>query len=395
MQFIEMDFKMKKLTYILILVLVGGVSMLYLMQPLMGINSTVGELLGRTLPFLKAKPPETLNFKNNLVVKPYVKGLDKPRFMHITEAGDLLVTEPLKGNLLLIPYKKPDQKRILLSGLNKPHSMDVYEGYLYIAEENAVGRIKFDTQKRQTIGAYERIIKGLPDDGGHWTRTIKFGPDGYAYLSIGSSCNACIEKNSHRASISRFKPDDTSLTLFATGLRNSVGFDWSPIDGALYATENGRDLLGDDAPPDELNHIQANQFYGWPFAYGNRIPDPKFGKGQQKIIQQSQIPVYEFAAHQAPLGITFIKNPNSPLYKKALVALHGSWNSSKKVGYKVVSLNFDNGTITQDDFISGFLDKGQVTGRPVHLVEGKDGELYLSDDFNGVIYLINYLKDPS
>lgn len=266
--------------------------------------------------------------------------------------------------------------------------MDFYKGFLYVAEENAVGRIKFNPQTQAVEGQYQRIIDNIPDDGGHWTRTIKFGPDGYAYLSIGSSCNACIEENPLRASIQRFDPDKPQLQVYATGLRNSVGLDWSPLDKQLYATENGRDMLGDKLPPEELNLIKAGQFYGWPYAYGNRIPDPKYGKGKEELIKNSIPPVFEFGAHQAPLGLTFIKNPDSPFYGKALVAFHGSWNSSQKVGYKIVLLSFTDGKITQEDFITGFLNDGKVLGRPVHIVEGKHGELYLSDDFNGRVYQI-------
>ncbi|MCE0721754.1 PQQ-dependent sugar dehydrogenase [Legionella resiliens] len=380
---------MKKLFYSLLVVLVSF-GLLYLFQPFLGFNISISEVLGGSFPFLKPQPPKSIDLKNDFILKPYVQHLDSPRFMYVTESGDLLVTEPPKGNVLLIPYKKPNQKRVLLSGLNNPHSMDVYKNYLYVAEENAIGRVEYDAKEGRTIGRYERIIKNIPDDGGHWTRTIKFGPDGYGYVSIGSSCNVCIEKNPLRASISRFKPGEDHVTVYATGLRNAVGFDWSPTDGGLYATENSRDYLGDNFPPDELNLIQENQFYGWPYANGDRVPDPKFGNGQEQMINRSQIPVLKFAAHQAPLGITFIKNPQSPLYNKALVAFHGSWNSSIKVGYKVVSLTFENGVITQNDFITGFLKNGKVIGRPVHVVEGKEGELYLSDDFNGVIYVIEH-----
>ncbi len=380
---------MKKLFYSLMLVLVC-IGLLYLFQPLMGFNISASEILGQYLPFLKPQTPANINLKNDFILKPYIQDLDKPRFMYVAESGDLLVTEPSKGNLILIPYKKPEQRRILLTGLNNPHSMDVYDHYLYVAEENAIGRIEYHATEGRTMGRYERIIKNIPDGSGHWTRTIKFGPDGYGYVSIGSSCNVCIEENSLRASISRFKPGDDHLTIYAKGLRNAVGFDWSPADGGLYATENGRDYLGDHFPPEELNLIKENQFYGWPYANGDRVPDPKFGIGKEQIISESQPPVFQFTAHQAPLGITFIKNPKSPLYKKALVAFHGSWNSSVKVGYKVVSLSIENGSITQHDFITGFLNNGKVLGRPVHIVEGKDGELYLSDDFNGVIYLIEH-----
>ncbi|HRD68808.1 MAG TPA: PQQ-dependent sugar dehydrogenase [Legionella sp.] len=377
---------MKKLFYGLLLALFI-ILILYFIQPLFGLNIYASELLGSTFTFLKTTAPDKMQTSEGYKLEVYTKDLDAPRFMHVTRAGDLLVTEPKKGILWLIPYKNPGQKRILLSHLKKPHSMDEYGGFLYVAEENAIGRVLFDPLTGTIRGKYQRVINNLPDDGGHWTRTIKFGPDGYGYVSIGSSCNVCIEENPLRASIGRFKPGDDHLTVYAKGLRNSVGFDWS-LDGVLYATENSRDFLGDHSPPEELNEIKENHFYGWPFAYGNRIPDPQYGEGQEQIINESDPPVLELAAHQAPLGLTFIKNPDSPLYGKALIALHGSWNSSVKVGYKVIALSFANGKIVSQDFITGFLKDGKVIGRPVHIAEGKEGELYLSDDFNGVIYRI-------
>ncbi|QRN03027.1 sorbosone dehydrogenase family protein [Legionella sp. MW5194] len=381
---------MKKLL-VVSLVALSLCGLTYLSLPLLGFNIAPGELVGSSLSFLKASP-EALDSKAQIAIKPYVKHLENPRFMHVTSTGDLLVSEPFKGRVLLIPYQHPQQRRVLIEGLQKPHSMDVRDGYLYVAEENAIGRIAFQEGNATTVGRYKRLITGLPSGSGHWTRTIRFGPDGYAYVSIGSSCNACLEKNPLRATISRFKPGEPQLSIYARGLRNSVGFDWSPEDGKLYATENGRDLLGDHFPPEELNVILENQFYGWPYANGNRVPDPDYGKGHEQQIKQSLPPVFELSAHQAPLGLTFIKNRQSPWYGKALVALHGSWNSSMKVGYKVVMLTLKEGHISVEDFITGFLKDGKVMGRPVHVVEGKTGELYLSDDHNGIIYLIQAMK---
>lgn len=378
---------MKKIMYLFLAVSVGFL-IVYLVSPLLGINITIGELFGRQLSFLKDEAPKHLTIAPGFTIKPYVNNLETPRFMYVTEQGDLLVTEPAKGHLLLIPYQKPQQQRVLISNLTKPHSMAVHDGYLYVAEENAIGRIPFNSKAGTTSGSYAHIIENIPAHSGHWTRTLKFGPDGLGYVSIGSSCNACIEKSPLRATISRFDPKDKHLKVYANGLRNSVGFDWSPVDGALYAVDNGRDLLGDHEPPEELNCISETGFYGWPYAYGDRIPDPTYGKNNQAIIAESIPPLATFPAHTAPLGLTFIKNPESSLYKQALVALHGSWNSSQKVGYRVISLNFNQGSITTKDFITGFLKDGKVRGRPVHLVEGKQGEMYLSDDFNGIIYLI-------
>jgi len=379
---------MKKLIYGLIILFISGY-LLFLSLPYFGINVTLTELTGKSIPFLGAKAPAYLKTRELKKLEPYVTGLDTPRFMYITQNNDLMVAEPYLGKIVLIPNNQPQNRKVILSGLKKPHSMDMHKGYLYIAEENAIGRIKFNPESRTTKGNYKRIIKNIPHNKGHWTRTIKFGKDGYGYVSIGSSCNVCIEKNKYRATISRFKPGINQLKVYATGLRNSVGFDWSPLDGKLYATDNGRDWLGDHFPPDELNRIRQNGFYGWPYANGDKVPDPKFGKGHQKQIEQSISPVFQFGAHNAPLGITFIKNKNSKLYGKALVALHGSWNSSVKVGYKVVILSFDNHQFKEQTFINGFLKNGRVLGRPVHLVEGKKNKIYLSDDFNGTIYRFN------
>ena len=378
---------MKKLLGLLLLTLLT-LTLSLAALPYIGVNISLAELFGRTFTALKSDTPATFSSLDFLQLKPYISGLKAPRFMYITDTGDLIFSEPEDGTVFLVPYNQPDKKQELVSGLNYPHSMDVHQGYLYIAEKNAIGRIKFNATNKKTSGEYTRIINNIPDDGGHWTRTIKFGPDGYAYVSIGSSCNVCIEKNPLRATITRFKPDNPELELFSTGLRNSVGFDWSPVDGKLYATENGRDWLGDHFPPDELNLIEKNNFYGWPYANGDRVPDPKYGKGHESLIEKSVPPVFNFGAHNAPLGITFIRNPDSKLYQQALVALHGSWNSSKKVGYKVVSLTIKEGNITSRDLITGFLKNGEVLGRPVHIVEGKHNELYLSDDFKGVIYRI-------
>jgi glucose/arabinose dehydrogenase len=172
-------------------------------------------------------------------------------------------------------------------------------------------------------------------------------------------------------------------------LRNSVDFDWSPIDGEIYATENGRDWLGDSFPPDELNRIIEGGFYGWPFANGNKVSDSDFGKGQQALIERSIAPVFEFRAHNAPLGIAFLEAQVSGYQHAALVALHGSWNRSSKDGYKVVSLHWnEKGDIEARDFVTGFILGEEVFGRPVSIAEGGDGSIYISDDYAGLIYRV-------
>ena len=168
-------------------------------------------------------------------------------------------------------------------------------GWLYVGESNGIGRIRFDTDSGQVSGAFEHIVDDFTSDGLHTTKTIGFGPDGWLYVSQGSSCNACIEKDERRATIMRMQPDGSQREIYATGLRNSVGLDWAPWDGALYATENGRDLLGDDIPPDELNRIEQGTFYGWPFVHGAGIADPDLGAGREAEIARATPPATRFA----------------------------------------------------------------------------------------------------
>lgn len=327
----------------------------------------------------------------------FASGLPNARFMKVTDQGDILISTPSSGRIMLIEKDenndgRSDGIRILVSDLNKPHGLDIHDRFLYVAETDSVGRISFDSVKRTVSGSYEKLITGIPA-GGHWTRTLRFGPDGKMYLSIGSSCNVCIEKDQRRAAIVRYNSDGSGEEIFASGLRNSVGFDWNPADGQIYATDNGRDLLGDDFPPCELNRIVKNGFYGWPYLNGNNIPDPDFGKGNEDRISTSIKPVHSFRAHNAPLGITFLKSPETPgkYSSSALAALHGSWNRSRKDGYKVVSLHWDEkGNIHEKDFLTGFLRSSDdnVIGRPVDVAEDIKGNVYVSDDFAGLVYML-------
>jgi glucose/arabinose dehydrogenase len=335
-------------------------------------------------------------------VSVFASDLPDARFMRFTPKGDLLLSQPRSGRVVLLEADRngdgrSDGRREVLTGLNRPQGLDLHEGWLYVAETDAVGRVRFDPETGKSSGSFERLAK-IPGGGGHWTRTLRFGPDDWMYVSIGSTCNVCIEKDARRAAIVRFHADGSGEEIYATGLRNAVGFDWRSPDGQMYATDNGRDLLGDDFPPCELDKVVKGGFYGWPIANGNRVPDPDFGKGQEARIAASIPPVHGFRAHNAPLGITFLRGDAVPAEYRgaAIAALHGSWNRTHKDGYKVVSLHWgSDDQVTEKDFLTGFLRPNEeVIGRPVDVAEGPDGSIYVSDDEAGAVYRVQWQATP-
>jgi glucose/arabinose dehydrogenase len=325
----------------------------------------------------------------------YATDLPGARSLRATDSGDLLVALARRGEIALLEPDadgdgRSDGRRVVQADLEKPHGIELHDGWLYVGETDAIGRVRFDAAEGTAGGSYERIVRDLPT-GGHWTRTVRVGPDGWLYVSIGSSCNVCLEEDPRRAAIVRYRTDGTGEEIFATGLRNAVGFDWHPETGELFATDNGRDLLGDDFPPCELNRVVRGGFYGWPFANGANIPDPDHGAGNEARVAEAIPPVHEFRAHNAPLGIRFVRGASVPRDYRgaAVVALHGSWNRTRKDGYAVVSLHWrPDGTIEERRFLDGFLVGEDVIGRPVDVEEGPDGALYVSDDYAGAVYRV-------
>ncbi len=328
----------------------------------------------------------------------YYADVANARVIRFTGGGELLVANPNLGRIMVLQTDgdgdgRADGKRLLIDGLNGPNGLDFYEQWLYIAETDAIGRVPFDHQSGTVTGEYERIVTGLPGGGNHWKKTLLFGPDGLLYVTFGSSCNVCDEQDERRAAMLRYRPDGSGEEILATGLRNSAGFAWSLGDGRLYATDNGRDMLGDDYPPCELNRIEPGKFYGWPYANGHNDPDPDMGEGKERDIAAATPIVHGFRAHTAPLGIVFLSSQQLPDEYRgaALVALHGSWNRSEKDGYQVVSLHWDDaGRIEERDFMSGFLKDDEVIGRPAELTEGPDGAIYVADDYAGAVYRVFY-----
>ena len=332
------------------------------------------------------------------VISVFAKNLGNIRLMHTTSVGDVLVSRPRAGDILLLKKDsnsdgKADVPLRLLTGLDRVHGFDIDEQWLYFADATTVKRVEFDQLAGKVLTEPETIVDGLTIDGNHWTKTLRIGPDGWIYLAMGSTCNVCEEDDPRRAAMIRFKPDGSEQSIYATGLRNSVGFDWAPWDQSLYATDNGRDFLGDDFPPCELNKIEKNGFYGWPYINGFAELDPNMGQGKEKLLATAISPAHGFNAHNAPLGIRFLTSSTTPSFDKvALVALHGSWNRSVRDGYKVVSLHWlSDGRIEERDFVTGFkLGDNDVIGRPVDITEDSAGNIYISDDYSGAIYRVSY-----
>ena len=321
----------------------------------------------------------------------FADSMQAPRLITQTSTNDLIVSSRGSKVYLVSPKGKVNT---LMRGLNQPHGLLLDDGWLYIAEEHRVFRIRFDPVKQIVSGKIETVLKGLPDNGGHSSRTLKKGPDGWFYLTIGSSCNVCEERHPWRAAILRFRPDaGAKPEVFASGLRNTVGFDWQPITNKLYGVDNGRDWLGDDFPPDELNHILEGKFYGWPFRHGDNIDDPELGfQYEPEVHGKAQKPAFNFEAHIAPLSIRFLRHQKpADMQNTALVAQHGSWNRSTKNGYRIVSLHFNkDGTIRRKMFLTGFLQGEKVIGRPVDIFERLDGSLIISDDYSDALWLVRY-----
>ncbi len=276
----------------------------------------------------------------------------------------------------------------MIVDLNRPHGLAVSPdgADLYIAEEDAIIRARLYSD-----APLEKIAT-LPPGDRHTTRTIQFGPDGRLYVSIGSTCDACEEEDERLGTILSMDADGSDERIIARGLRNAVFFDWHPITGELWATEMGRDGLGDDLPPDEINIIREGAHYGWPWCYGNQVRDETFRPDVEFDCAETESPHLTIPAHAAPLGLAFVP-PNSdwPEYEgDLLVALHGSWNRSSPIGYEVARIPLsEQGERTGETvpFATGWLQPSEEKlGRPVDLLFEPDGSLLLTDDLRDAIY---------
>lgn len=335
---------------------------------------------------------QTLVVPDGYTISIFAEDLGAARFMALDPDGVLYVTDR-QGRVLRLPDVDgdgvADDVETILDGLNTPHGITFHEGSLYVAEETRVIKAS-DVDGDGTFETVETIIDGLPE-GGHSTRTIRFGPDGLLYVSVGSSCNVCEEEDPRRAAITRYNADGSGGEPFAIGLRNAVGITFHPETGALWVTNNGRDGMGDDVPPETINQPNVGDDFGWPRCHSGDIVDPQFGS--ENACDGVAQPAVKMQAHSAPLGLTFVSGEQlAPFDGDLLVAFHGSWNRTEPTGYKVVRIPFENGAPTGEieDFVSGWmLPGGDRWGRPVDVLIAADGSLMISDDEGGRIFRLS------
>lgn len=282
----------------------------------------------------------------------------------------------------------------IFRGLNGPHGLviDYTTGIdLFIAEETEIKKARLYSD------APVQTIARLPAGGRHSTRTLGIGPDDRLYVSIGSTCDVCVEENELHGTIISMTKDGEDQKIVARGLRNAVFFTWSFVDGSMWATDMGRDMLGDDLPLEEVNKITEGAHYGWPFCYGDRVRDTSFQPTTHFDCATTVPPALTLPAHIAPLGLAFVTEEGWPedYWYDLLVAEHGSWNSTTPVGYKVVRIPLDahgNREGETVDFLTGFHTGSAVNGRPVEIMVQPGGTLFITDDKKGVVYRLSRME---
>jgi glucose/arabinose dehydrogenase len=287
---------------------------------------------------------------------------------------------------------KSDEVLTIATGLNSPNGVAYRDGSLYVAEISRVLKFPDIVKNMRNKPRYEVVNSSFPTDEHHGWKFIAFGPDGKLYVPVGAPCNVCFRQDDRFASIMRMNADGSGLELFASGIRNTVGFDWQPETKELWFTDNGRDMLGDNIPPDELNHAaKPGLHFGFPFCHARGIKDPEFGKG--KNCSDYTAPELELGPHVAALGMRFYSGSMFPeKYRKGIfIAEHGSWNRSSPIGYRVMFVSMKgNKPASYEVFAEGWLKGYSAWGRPVDVLVMPDGSLLVSDDKADAVYRMSY-----
>jgi glucose/arabinose dehydrogenase len=340
-----------------------------------------------------------LHVPRGFAVNLFAENLPDVRFMTVGPGGTILATLTRDGRVVELTDTHhdghADRVVTVAEGLNLPHGIQFHNGSLWVADTDHI--LQFPSYKGGKAGAYH-VVADLPSGGGHFTRTIVFGPkDGMMYVAVGSSCNICEEKDKRRAAVLRFQPDGSHGEVFSSGLRNAVGLAFNPANGELWATSNERDMLGDDVPPEEIvDVLKQGGDYGWPYCYGDRIPNPEFHNTER--CAPTIPPALTDTAHSAPLGCTFYSGTAFPQDYRGdyFVCYHGSWNRTIPTGYRVVRVRVKDGKPLEpiEHFVDGFRPgPGRPIGRPVDVLTAPDGSLLVSDDFGGRIFRVRWVGD--
>lgn len=341
-------------------------------------------------------PDSDIKLPPGFKIEVYAENVPNARSMTLTESGMLIVSTRKNDKVYAVIDNNKDNKAdevvVILSGLDTPNGVAVKDGALYIAEINRILRID-DIDNTFRNNPQPVVVKDdFPTARSHGWKFIKFGPDGKLYVPVGAPCNICLSDDPRFASITRMNADGTEFEIFAHGVRNTVGFDWHPDTDELWFTDNGRDSMGDDIPPDELNNAPTGDLhFGYPYLHGSNIPDPEFGEG----INPSDftLPARELGPHVAALGMRFYTGDMFPSeYRNQIfIAEHGSWDRSSKIGYRVTLVKLEGNTaVSYEPFAEGWLKGESVSGRPVDVEILPDGSMLVSDDYAGKIYRVSY-----
>jgi glucose/arabinose dehydrogenase len=346
-------------------------------------------------------PLNKIHLPPGFKIEVYAEDLPNARQMALSPKGVLYVGSLGAGKVYAVVDSNKDGKAdkvyTVASGLNLPSGIAFRDGTLYIGAVSKIVRLPGIDDRLANPPAPQTVSEAFPKDEHHGWKFLAFGPDGKLYVPVGAPCNLCDESNPIYASITRISIDaagkGSAPEIYARGIRNSVGFDWHPQTHELWFTDNGRDMLGDDRPPDELNHAtKAGLHFGFPYCHGGDIPDPKFGAGHP--CSQYQPPAQKLGPHVASIGMRFYTGTMFPAeYRnQVFIAEHGSWNRSTPIGYRVtvVKLDSQGKAVSYQPFAEGWLQGGDAWGRPADVLVMPDGALLVSDDHAGVIYRITY-----
>ena len=345
--------------------------------------------------------PAKLRVPDGFVLTRAAEGLGNARML-VVAGENVYVTRRQEGDVLLLVDDGTGELSAPVIAASRPgvHGLAIHEGVAYLATPHEIFR--GDVLADGTFGPLDMIIHDLPDAGQHHTRTVQIGPDEMMYISVGSTCNECDEPNPENATILRASLDGKSRTIWATGLRDTIGWGWHPETGELWGMDHGIDWLGDEIPPEELNKVERGKKYGWPYFWGNNQVNPRLdppeGLAKAELQKVSTPIVLGYTAHAAPMQMSFYDGPQFPVEYRgdAFVSMRGSWNRTPPAGYEVVRVHFQNGEAQSfEPFVTGFVTPDGEHGRPCGNAVAADGSLLFTDDRNGVLYRVAYTGTPN